>query len=109
MSTVILSVAKDLCGRAAHCTWHLLRAAHPHRFLATLGMTGIFAACATAPKPPMLDLKIVNARIIDGTGAPWYRGEIGVRGDTIVAVGDVNAMPAKATIDARGNVAAPGV
>ena len=68
----------------------------------------LLAACATAPKPPTLDLKIVNARIIDGTGAPWYRGEIGVRGDTIVSVGDVNAMPAKATIDAHGNVVAPG-
>src|SRR5258706_8770048 len=65
-------------------------------------------SCATAPKPPMLDLKIVNARIIDGTGAPWYSGEIGVRGDTIVAVGAVDAMPAKATLDAHGNVVAPG-
>jgi N-acyl-D-amino-acid deacylase len=66
------------------------------------------ASCATAPKPPMLDLKIVNARIIDGTGAPWYRGEIGVRGDTIVSVGDAGAMPAKATVDAHGNIVAPG-
>ena len=68
----------------------------------------IAAACATAPKPPTYDLKIVNARILDGTGAPWYRGTIGVRGDTIVAVGDVPDMPAATTIDAHGNIVSPG-
>ena len=67
----------------------------------------LFAGCASTPKTSMLDLKIINARIIDGTGAPWYRGNIGVRGDTIVAIGDV-AEPAKTTIDARGNVVCPG-
>jgi N-acyl-D-amino-acid deacylase len=67
----------------------------------------LLAACATTPKAPMLDLKIVNARIIDGTGAPWYRGSVGVRGDNVVAVGDVTA-DAATTIDARGAVVAPG-
>jgi dihydroorotase/N-acyl-D-amino-acid deacylase len=66
------------------------------------------AACATTPKAPMLDLKIVNARIIDGTGAPWYRGEIGVRGDTIVSIGDLAATPAKSTVDAHDHIVAPG-
>jgi dihydroorotase/N-acyl-D-amino-acid deacylase len=56
----------------------------------------------------MLDLKITNARIIDGTGAPWYRGDIGVRGDTIVAIGDLSAAPATTTLDARDNIASPG-
>ena len=67
------------------------------------------ARCATAPavKPALLDLKIVNARIIDGTGAPWYRGSVGVRGDTIFAVGDVRDAAAT-TIDAHDQVVAPG-
>ncbi len=56
----------------------------------------------------MLDLKIVNARIIDGTGAPWFRGDVGVRGDTIVSIGDLSRSAAAATIDARDNVVAPG-
>src|SRR5947209_16471004 len=66
------------------------------------------AACATAPKPTMLDLKITNARIVDGTGAPWYRGDVGVRGDTIVAIGDLASAAAATTLDARDNVVAPG-
>jgi len=70
-------------------------------------MTLVVTACATAPKP-MLDLKIANARIIDGTGAPWFRGDVGVRGDTIVAIGDLGASTATTTIDAHDRIVAPG-
>ena len=69
----------------------------------------LLASCATAPvKPPMLDLKITNGRILDGTGTPWFRGDIGVRGDTIVAMGRLDAMTAASTIDARDRIVAPG-
>lgn len=66
------------------------------------------AACATAPAPKPLDLKIVNGRIVDGTGAPWFRADVGIRGDSIVAVGDLSATPAAATIDARQQIVSPG-
>jgi len=56
----------------------------------------------------MLDLKITNGRIIDGTGAPWFRGDVGVRGDTIVAIGDLANEPAKTTVDAQGRIVSPG-
>jgi dihydroorotase/N-acyl-D-amino-acid deacylase len=56
----------------------------------------------------MLDLKIINGRILDGTGAPWYRGDIGVRGDTIAAIGDLSNVPATTTLDAREQIVAPG-
>lgn len=56
----------------------------------------------------MLDLKITNARIVDGTGAPWFRGDVGVRGHTIVSVGDLSGAQAISTIDARDRVLAPG-
>ncbi len=56
----------------------------------------------------MLDLKITNARIIDGTGAPWFRGDIGVRGDTIVAIGDLAGRHAETTIDAQSHIVSPG-
>jgi N-acyl-D-amino-acid deacylase len=70
-----------------------------------------FANCATnriANETAMLDLKITNGRILDGTGAPWFRGDIGVRGDTIVAVGDLADVAAKNTIDAQQRIVAPG-
>lgn len=73
-----------------------------------LAVALLAASCATAPKPTMLDLKITNGRIIDGTGAPWFRGDIGVRGNTIVAVGNLADQPASATIDARDRVISPG-
>ncbi len=53
------------------------------------------------------DLKIANARIVDGTGAPAYPGEIGVKDGKIVAVGTA-AGEALETIDAKGAVVAPG-
>ena len=56
----------------------------------------------------MLDLKITNGRILDGTGAPWFRGDIGVRGDRIVAIGNLTDQTAAATIDARGQIVSPG-
>ena len=56
----------------------------------------------------MLDLKITNGRILDGTGAPWFRGDVGVRGEVIVALGDLADMPAKNTIDAKDRIVSPG-
>ena len=56
----------------------------------------------------MLDLKITNGRILDGTGAPWFHGDVGIRGDSIVAVGQLQDLPARATIDAGGRIVAPG-
>ena len=74
------------------------------------GIIGFMTAgCATTPAShPALDLKIINGRIIDGTGSPWYRGDVGVRGDTIVAIGDLSSARASATIDARDQVVSPG-
>lgn len=77
-------------------------------FLAVLSIFTL-THCATAPTTkPMLDLKITNGRILDGTGAPWFRGDVGVRGDVIVAVGDLGDMPAKSTIDAANRIVSPG-
>jgi dihydroorotase/N-acyl-D-amino-acid deacylase len=69
----------------------------------------LLAGCATTSTPSHpLDLKIVNGRILDGTGAPWFRGDVGVRGDTIVAIGDLSSSPATQTIDAHGHIVSPG-
>jgi dihydroorotase/N-acyl-D-amino-acid deacylase len=54
------------------------------------------------------DLIIRNGRIIDGTGSPWYSGDLGVRDGRIAAVGSLVGASARQTIQAAGRVVAPG-
>jgi dihydroorotase/N-acyl-D-amino-acid deacylase len=54
------------------------------------------------------DVLIQHARIVDGSGNPWYNSDIGIRGDSIAAIGRLDGAPAKLTIDARGLTVAPG-
>ncbi|HEV8063079.1 MAG TPA: D-aminoacylase [Gemmataceae bacterium] len=54
------------------------------------------------------DLVIRNAKIVDGTGNPWFHGDLAIRGERIVAVGFVPPAATKRTIDAHGHVLAPG-
>ncbi len=56
----------------------------------------------------MYDLIIKNGTVIDGTGAPRRRADVGVSGERIVLVGDSDSLDGKNTIDARGMVVAPG-
>ena len=57
---------------------------------------------------PAFDLVITNGHIIDGTGSPWYSGDLGIRDGRVVKIGNLNAAPRKRTIDAAGKVVAPG-
>jgi N-acyl-D-amino-acid deacylase len=54
------------------------------------------------------DLLIRNGRIIDGTGSPWYSGDVGIREGKVAAIGRLGDATAKRTIDAAGKVVAPG-
>jgi len=54
------------------------------------------------------DLVITNGHIIDGTGSPWYSGDIGIRDGRIAAIGNLSAAACKRTVDAKGQVVAPG-
>jgi N-acyl-D-amino-acid deacylase len=54
------------------------------------------------------DMVITNGRIIDGTGSPWYSGDVGIRNGKIASIGNLSAAPRARTIDARGKVVAPG-
>ena len=56
----------------------------------------------------MFDLLIQNGTVIDGTGAPRRRADIGIRGVCIEAVGDLASAHAAYTLDARDRIVAPG-
>ena len=54
------------------------------------------------------DVIICNGRIVDGSGNPWVSGDLAIRGQRIVAIGNLRTAAAKRTIDANGLVVAPG-
>jgi N-acyl-D-amino-acid deacylase len=54
------------------------------------------------------DLVITNGHIVDGTGSPWYSGDVGIRGGKIAAIGNLSDAPRTRTIDVHGMVVAPG-
>lgn len=62
---------------------------------------------ALGQTPTALDIVIRNGHVIDGTGAPWYRADVGIRYGRIVAIGKVN-QSAKVIYDATGLAVAPG-
>src|SRR5438045_6572531 len=72
----------------------------------------VLGACATMAPGPVAtgyDLLITNARIVDGTGNPWYRGSVAIVGDRIAYVGpSVPGQTAKRVIDAKEQVVSPG-
>jgi len=79
------------------------------RFFVYLSTMWLLAACVwAAPQVSPFDLVIINGRIIDGTGSPWYSGDVGVREGKIVAIGNLKDASRTRTIDARGMVVAPG-
>jgi len=63
---------------------------------------------ALAAQSPTFDLVIRNGRIVDGTGSPWYAGDLGIRDGRIAAIGRLDSATAKQAVDARGQVVAPG-
>ncbi len=54
------------------------------------------------------DVLIRNGHIIDGSGSPWYSGDIGIRAGRIASIGNLSSAASRRTIDARGMVVAPG-
>ena len=65
-------------------------------------------APALAARVEAFDTVITNGHIIDGTGSPWYSGDVGIVRGRIEAIGNLSASPRRQTIDAGGRVVAPG-
>ncbi|HST61591.1 MAG TPA: D-aminoacylase [Longimicrobium sp.] len=91
------------------------------RPLLSIPLCGAIVACsgaqpAPAPAPSSTqiaagapyDLLIRNGMIVDGTGRPWVRGDVAIRGDRIAAVGVLRGVQARDTVDATGLVVSPG-
>ncbi len=60
------------------------------------------------PNAAGYDVLISNGRIVDGTGAPWYRGDLAISGDRIAAIGTLTGATARLKVDAANLVVSPG-
>jgi N-acyl-D-amino-acid deacylase len=70
-------------------------------------LASLLLATAQSAAPPF-DLIVANGRVIDGTGAPWYAADLGIRGGRIAAIGRLDGAQASRRIDARRQIVAPG-
>lgn len=76
--------------------------------VAAAAFVAIVAAFPLTTSAERYDLVLRNARIVDGTGSPWYRADLAIRGDAIAAIAPSIDAPAARVIDVAGRVVAPG-
>src|ERR1700691_5758851 len=92
--------------------WDCVRRSLSRRVLLAAASAAAMAVCVAAPArdagPPAFDLIIEHGHVIDGTGAPWYAADVGIRAGRIAAIGRLDRASAKQRIDAAGRVVAPG-
>lgn len=86
----------------------MISAASPARLVRMLLALPALVVAGRTAEPDALDLAIVNARIVDGAGNPWFRGSVGLRGGRIVEVRPGAPLAAPRVIDAADRVVAPG-
>jgi len=80
-----------------------------HQLSSSIALIGLlFASVMGRAQQTSYDFVIAGARIVDGTGAPWFIGDIGILGDHIAVIGDLHNAAAKKRMDATGLVASPG-
>ncbi len=78
--------------------------------LKALSWVLLAAACGptASAAPSGFDIIITHGHIIDGTGSPWYEGDVGIMDGRIAAIGNLSGAGRKQTVDAHGMVVAPG-
>jgi N-acyl-D-amino-acid deacylase len=77
-------------------------------FLLFLFVLVLFFPTAGQTADAPFDLLITNARVVDGTGNPWFRADVAVKNGRIVKIGRIAPADAKQTIDAKNQILAPG-
>lgn len=78
------------------------------RTLVLVNVLALVLVYSAGARAQSFDLVITNGHIIDGTGSPWYSGDVGIRDGKIAAIGNLANASRKRTIDAQGQVVAPG-
>ncbi len=79
--------------------------------LAVFSVLSVFSAFAPPPATAQsaeYDLLIRHGHIVDGTGAPWYAGDLAIKDGRIAAIGRLDSVTARQVVDAAGKVVAPG-
>src|SRR6266436_9219165 len=74
----------------------------------TLTLSAMTAVTSVLSKASDYDLIIKNGRVIDGSGRPAFNADVAIKGDRIARIGNLGGVRAKRSIDARGQVIAPG-
>ncbi|HKK92365.1 MAG TPA: amidohydrolase family protein, partial [Longimicrobiales bacterium] len=70
--------------------------------------TVLLVGVPSALTAQIFDVLIRDARVVDGSGNPWFRADIGIRGDRIAAIGDLSGADGTRVIEAAGRYVAPG-
>jgi dihydroorotase/N-acyl-D-amino-acid deacylase len=78
------------------------------RSLVTVFLIILVCTARTAAAAQAFDVLIRNGHLMDGTGSPWYSGDIGIRNGRIAALGRLHDATAKTTIDAKNLLVTPG-
>src|SRR5262249_8219462 len=76
------------------------------RAVVTAGL--LLGAHAALAQRPSYDVVIHGGRVVDGSGAPWYWGDVGIKDGKIAAIGRIEASAGTRAIDATGLVVVPG-
>lgn len=74
----------------------------------TAAVVALVAATTPVLAQQTYDVVIHGGRIVDGTGAPWYTGDLGIKDGKIVAIGRISPAAGRRAIDATGKVVTPG-
>ena len=67
-------------------------------FLACAVAVGTALAASVSSQTPQFDLLVKNGRIVDGTGAAWFLGDVAIRGDRIARAGSANSQIGRAHV-----------
>jgi N-acyl-D-aspartate/D-glutamate deacylase len=84
------------------------RSSRLYRAVALVAWLSAAPALWAQTTPSQFDLVIRNGRIVDGTGSPWYSGDVAITAGRIAAIGRLGAVKSGKAIDANGLIVAPG-